>query len=145
MISRNYWERTVLKDSSVGAKYKLNLCQTIMRHMGFTYLGEGTYSFVMSKPNSGYVIKFSEYSYSKKKMNNILDKFVLPYIRVYRMSGVHIAIQKKIDMTNLDIALEKIIERSGMSKFQLDVDFDVRESNIGWLRGKPVIFDYQIN
>jgi len=103
---------------------------------GFSYFGCGDNSVVYSKKDINFVIKVGK-GVCTRKLPKELERFRLPYI--YTNGNRQIAIQLKVD-TSKTYEARKIID-SSCSRTNL-LDYDIHQDNVGWLDGKPVIFDY---
>ena len=108
---------------------------------GFKYIGCGKRSTVLSREDIDYVIKISDCGCVTRRFREpTLEQFRLPYI--YTNGNRCIGIQKKAEVTpeGKYRAYEKILSEIPI---EIDLyDFDVHQDNVGWLNGKPVIFDH---
>ncbi len=114
--------------------------KAFLKECGFTCIGYGDRSIVLSKKCIDFVVKVSSNGIVTRKFKRPdLEKFRLPYL--YVNGNRNIAIQQKVTRRT------KASRYRAWSHIRDNVDanlgdFDIHQGNVGWFKGKPVFFDY---
>lgn len=108
---------------------------------GFIRIGAGRRAVVFSKPQLEYVVKIASVGGvpSRKFKEPELEKFRLGYL--FLNGNRQVAIQRKAKRTTKSKYRAWARIRDSVDR---DIsDYDIHHDNVGWIDGKPVIFDYK--
>jgi hypothetical protein len=109
-----------------------------LKKQGFCIVGYGDRSLVLSKPEIDFVVKVSDRLPTRRFREPELEKFRLPYI--FLSENKRMGIQAKVNVGRRAkyLAFRKINEATQADLAMYDIHLD----NIGFLKRRPVIFDY---
>ena len=108
-----------------------------LKKLKFNCIGEGTYKLVFSKRSVDFVVKvYSNGSVDDKLLN---EEDFSPYIIESLYSDGAIKIQAKASRARKNKAYKFFENMFGKEYCEI---YDIHAENVGWINGKPVIFDF---
>lgn len=117
------------------SKFKESLLAAGLRKIGF-----GERSLIFSNKELDFVVKVSDGVTTRKFKEPELEQFRLPYLFVN--GNRHIAIQRKANCRTKALRYRAWAMIRDAANVDL-MDYDIHRDNVGWVDGKPVIFDYK--
>jgi hypothetical protein len=116
------------------------LFKRLLVEEGLKPVGCGERSLVFGNKSLDFIVKVSDGVVTRKFREPDLERFRLPYL--YTNGNRQIAIQRKANRrTKASRYRAWSIIRDAV-KTPLDT-YDIHQDNVGWVDGKPVIFDYK--